>query len=224
MDLTAEELSAAAPEAAYHAVYRDVVKRMGIRNLEQLVFSNLKTLLAEDPDAFVKEVFSSAWEGDLEVLRDQVARRAARNKAGRPGAIGWFVTVPFPDEVDLPSVVALTAAIGHKYKFLAKGYEYVFEQKGETSETAGKHPHLHILFERGSDASKKDIYTQLGRHFKEHIGCTVNVVPLTTEADIAQRRGYIRGDKKAAKLPAVAIDPVWRAANQICDLYSVSAQ
>lgn len=123
--------------------------------------------------------------------------------------IFWVTINPKPD-VDLEKFLALINNY-MKRPFIIKG-RYVLEQTGETIETMGKHPHVHILFEKLQSLSPKQCHDRTYSTFNTICGNKKCVDIRVYDASLMEEKvQYMKGEKwDSSKDPAILINPIWR--------------
>lgn len=98
-----------------------------------------------------------------------------------------------------------------KRSFVIKG-SFVIEQTGKTLDEMGKHPHVHILFEKLSTVSPKQLQDRTYNTFKNMCGNIKCInVKVYTDDLMEDKISYMRGDKwDSKKDPACLINIPWR--------------
>lgn len=132
----------------------------------------------------------------------------------------WICINPKPD-IDL-------GLFQHKVKKLAERkmfvkFLYVFEQRGQTEEEAGKGFHTHILAERKMSYKPSRICKNVANSCRGLVGNVTNhhhlQVTCIGEDFALDKKQYILGWKKEEKQLKQKVDAVWRPNNQITRYY-----
>lgn len=147
----------------------------------------------------------------------KAAETHAKNMAKNPGNWLWLTVSPPPDT----TIGQLKTAVDNWANSTSVvNAEWAYEQKGDSAQTLGLNHHVHILCSKckyGVSHHAKEMRRQLER---AGLGvCQMKYMAIGDEA-ADKRRAYIRGEKKADKLAAVAFDPMWRAEHGLLDLYT----
>lgn len=102
--------------------------------------------------------------------------------------------------------------------------EWVYEQRGETMETAGQGAHVHVIVK--TTTNKADLVKRTSSTFKAHIGsaASIDVRPIPIHL-LDQKKAYIRGVKSGVeKNRKLVIDRIWRHINNLHELYTTNEE
>ncbi|RZK39559.1 MAG: hypothetical protein EOO61_07110 [Hymenobacter sp.] len=147
------------------------------------------------------------------ILLDKVEQRRLKEMltvdytSGKSNGQGLSITVFFPVDVDFALVKELTEKVVRK-KWLS-GCLYAYEQKGDSEDTLGHNPHVHIFcenFKRKSEAVR-EVYNSYKRIVSSQNSVHVEQKPA---AWFPRCKSYLRGQKAGAKMAAVQFDEQWR--------------
>lgn len=102
--------------------------------------------------------------------------------------------------------------------------EWVYEQRGDTMETAGQGAHVHVIVK--TTTNKADLVKRTASTFKAHIGsaASIDVRPIPIHL-LDQKKAYIRGVKSGVeKNRKLVIDKIWRHLNNLHELYNTNEE
>lgn len=120
---------------------------------------------------------------------------------------GVSCTVFFPVDVDFAQVKTTTEKVVRK-KWMT-GCIYAYEQKGETEDTMGHNPHVHIFCE--ATKKKSHCIREVYNSYKGIVASQNSVhVELKPPAWFPRCKSYLHGQKASAKMAAVHFDEQWR--------------
>lgn len=134
-----------------------------------------------------------------------------------PKERNYWVTVNPKEDIPLETFVKETAKFV-KQKHIDKA-EYVFEQRGATTEEEGKGKHLHMLVKGNSNPA--DFIKRCKAKFEKFVGTEkhIHITQCPTEFH-NDKREYMKGHKTGeGKAEKVAHDAPWREKNNLQQYY-----
>lgn len=185
-----------------------------------------ETRLSDDPaykQAYTREV-EYMWKCECDASKADAILKAYKenyyDSIRKPKTDKMLVTINAHQESinrlpDFRDKVATWSSQKHIHDI-----EYVFEQRGDTVETAGQGLHVHAIVT--CDTNKSDMIRRTASTFKDYIGSSqaIDVRPIPLDL-LDQKKAYIRGDKKSdEKKKKVVIDRIWRAQNNLREVYT----
>lgn len=130
----------------------------------------------------------------------------------------FFVTISLPPDSNLEEIKKVMERIVMKKWIQNQKWYYVFEQRGETMETAGDGLHIHLLILKNKKR-KSQCLREIASTFKISKNF-VDVREGNTEELYVKRLNYLKGDKNDKKLMKVKIDLLFRQNNNLRDIYT----
>jgi len=95
-------------------------------------------------------------------------------------------------------------------------WTYSLEQGGDTIETMGKHPHIHMLITTNQKIKLSRLISEFGKTFK----LEKNFIDVKTVFDGEGIEDYLNGNKEDKKQMKCKFDMLWRQKNNYLDRYN----
>lgn len=169
---------------------------------------------AEKERLWEQYMYDSWCEGKAKAMKEQGYQSV------RPTSPYYMVTVNADPETEVkPFVEKASKWVQQKH---IQEAEYVFEQRSETVEEAGKGMHMHCILK--TDTNKQDLIKRTYNTFKHFVGgnAAIDVRPVYDNY-LEQKRQYIRGMKAGEKKQQrVFVDIYWRNINNLKDIYTTN--
>lgn len=153
------------------------------------------------------------WTDWCEFTKDPKSKRMQlmqQHKKTLPSDKFFFITVNPKEDCDLLHFKTLVDTY-LKRSFVKNAY-YAFEQTGTTGAEMGKHPHIHIIMDKPTELSPKQMITRTYSTFKNVVGSINSIdVKAYTMSLREEKLDYLRGNKwEPSKKPAISVNKVWR--------------
>lgn len=182
----------------------------------------LKAIQDAEAALIRKKIQCDDYEGMPELAEIERQMKAIKNKRGEGGNIHLYYLVTVNCKPGVRVEELRKKVEKYAKRKMVREAEWVYEQRGAHELEAGSGMHCHILVTQRGDHFDGSFKAQTRNTFKTLVGiptCHIDVRSVKPE-HLADKRDYMAGNKTGeGKADRVKIDKIWRAANNLLDLY-----